>query len=339
MKHFWNLIFILFIFPVFLFGQIDNAKNLKETATEMMKAGEWDKAVIALNRAIVLDASNFELQKNLLQCLYYKRDFEKAVELIKTITEKPEADVMTFQLAANVYKALEEKKEAENIFRMGLKKFPKSGPLYSEFGELLWSNKELAAIEFWEKGIETDPTFSSNYYHAANFYLSTKDKVWTLIYGEIFVNMESLSNRGATMKATLLKCYKEQIFAEIDLFKEMENEKNLFAKTFLQNLSKQTAQLAKGETIETLTMIRTRFILDWFTSSAAKFPFRLFDYHQQLLKEGLFEAYNQWIFGAIDNLSAFENWTKIHAEEYNRFTSFMKNRIFKMQPGQYYKNK
>ena len=92
----------------------------------------------------------------------------------------------------------------------------------------------------------------------------------------------------------------------------------------------------KGLTTEILTMIRTRFILDWYANYSTKYPFRLFDYQRQLLTEGMFNAYNQWLFGTSENLAAYENWTKTNTEEYNNFSTFQKSRVFKMPPGQYY---
>jgi hypothetical protein len=80
-------------------------------------------------------------------------------------------------------------------------------------------------------------------------------------------------------------------------------------------------------------------VLDWFATNGSKYPFRLFEYQQQLIKEGLFEAYNQWLFGTIENLPAFDQWTRANAEVYNKFTAFQKNRIFKMPAGQYYQTK
>jgi hypothetical protein len=101
-------------------------------------------------------------------------------------------------------------------------------------------------------------------------------------------------------------------------------------------MQKQSFAAAAGLSPETLTMIRTRFILDWFNSSAEKFPFRLFEYQQQLLREGMFEAYNQWLFGSVQNLTAYQAWTNTHAPEYNEFSRFQKGRIFKLPQGQYY---
>jgi Tfp pilus assembly protein PilF len=329
-------LFILSFLSLVAFAQTEDAKTLHETAKSFMRSGDFDNAVIVLTRALGQDKKNLDLQKDLVMSYYLKRDYAKALEGVKTLIERDDADVVVYQLAGNVYKALEEARECEKVYKKGLKKFPKSGPLYSEYGELLWSTKDYSAINQWEKGIQLDPSYSGNYYNAALYYFYTKDKVWSLVYGEIFVNMESLSQRGIAMKQQLLRAYKEKLFAEADLMKGEAKNKSEFAKAFLETMSKQSSVANKGITVETLTMIRTRFILDWYATHAAKFPLRLFDYQQQLIKEGLFDAYNQWLFGASDNLAAYDSWTKTHAEQYEAFTAFQRNRIFKMPAGQYY---
>jgi hypothetical protein len=91
-----------------------------------------------------------------------------------------------------------------------------------------------------------------------------------------------------------------------------------------------------GINVESLIMIRTRFVLDWFEKYAAKFPTKLFEYHQQLLREGIFPAYNQWMFGSIQNLMAYQSWITSHATEYADFRKFQNGRIFKIPEGQYY---
>ena len=317
----------------------DDPKTLHQTARSFMMQNDWNNAILILNRITQMDKNNLDFQKDLIQCHYYKRDYEKAIDGIKSVINRDDADVMTFQLAGNIYKAIEDPKECEKIYKQGLKKFPRSGPLHSEYGELLWAKTDYNAITLWEKGIELDPGFSGNYYNAALFYFYTKEKVWGLVYGEIFVNMESLSQRGAAMKDLLLKGYKEKLFVQADLMKGEENNKSAFAKAFLESMNKQSTLVTNGVTTASLTMIRARFILDWYENHAAKFPHRLFDYQQQLLREGMFDAYNQWLFGTVENLSAYDNWTKAHAEEYNGFTSFQKSRIFKVPPGQYYFSK
>ena len=319
-----------------LSAQTEDVKSLNATARNFMIAGDYNNAIIVLNRALQIDKNNLDLQKDLVQTYYLKQDFDKAYEGVKVLVERENADVMTFQIAGNVYKALEEVKECDKMYKKALKKFPKSGALLSEYGELLWATKDFSAIDLWEEGIRVDPAYGGNYYNAARYYFYTKDKVWSLIYGEIFVNMESLSERGAAMKQLLFEGYKEKLFAEPDLLKGSENIKSAFAKAYLISMNKQSALTNKGINIEVLTMIRTRFILDWFVTSAPRYPFRLFDYQQQLIREGMFEAYNQWLFGPIENLAAYDNWTKTHSEQFSAFTTFQRSRVFKVPAGQYY---
>ncbi len=338
MKNIFSLLLVLLV-SFSVMAQPDNTKTLHETAKTFMLSGDYDNAIIVLTKALQNDKNNLEMQKDLVMSYYLKRDYQKALEGVKELVDRDDADVVTFQIAGNVYKALEEVKDCDKLYKKALKKFPNSGPLYSEYGELLWASKDFSAIEQWEKGIESDPGYSGNYYNAATYYFYAKDKVWSLVYGEIFINMESLSERGVAMKEQLYRAYKEKLFADADLMKGEEKNKNEFVKAYLQVMGRQSSLADKGINTEVLTMMRTRFILDWFENYAAKFPFRLFDYHQQLLREGMFDAYNQWLFGATENLAAYDNWTKTHAEEYNAFNTFQRSRIFKMPRLQHYREK
>lgn len=310
-------------------------QTAQETARTFMRSGDFDNAILVLNRALQSDPKSLDLQKDLIMAYYYKRDYVKALEGVKVIMDYDNLDVASYQIAGNVYKALEEVKTADKMYKKALKQYPKSGALYSEYGELLWATQNHEAIRYWEKGIQEDPSFAGNYYNAALYYSNAGDKVWSLVYGEIFVNMESLTERATAMKGLLLENYKK-LFTNADLINDGEKQKNDFAKAFLLTMDKQSPMANRGITTETLTMIRTRFILEWYKTYGAKFPYRLFDYQQQLIREGMFEAYNQWLFGTIENLPAYENWTKTHSEAYNKFTTFQQGRVFKMPAGQYY---
>jgi tetratricopeptide (TPR) repeat protein len=309
-------------------------KTLHETARTFQRRGDYANAILVLNRALQQQPNDLELLKDLAFSYYLQRDFVKAREVAKPLPERPDADVQTFQILGLVYKAIEERKECEKLYKAGLKKFPNSGMLYNEYGEMLWTKQDYSAIKYWEKGIEVDPNFSGNYYNAAKHYYMTFDKVWGLIYGEIFLNLESYSKRTAEIKDLLLDGYKK-LFAETNLQNKQE-VKNPFVSAYLDVMGKSASQVTQGITPESLTALRTRFVLDWFTTQGDKFPFRLFEYQRQLLKEGMFEAYNQWIFGASQNLPAFQNWTNTHAASYNQFTTFQKGRVFKLPTKQYY---
>ena len=316
-----------------LFAQQD-ANSLHETAKAYMRQGDYANAIVVLNRALKEESNNIEISKDLAFSYYLQRNYSQSLETVKPLLDRKDADEQCYQIAGLVYKAIEETKECEKMYKQGIKRFPNSGALYNEYGELVWAKEGADAIRLWEKGIEVDPDYSSNYYNACKYYYYTYDKVWSLIYGEIFVNLESYSKRTPEIKSILVDSYKK-FFSDTKTQKN-QNSKSSFTTAYLTVMNDQSAAVAQGVTAESLSILRSKFILEWFDKYQAKYPFRLFEYHQQLMKEGLFDAYNQWIFGAAQNLPAFQNWTTVHQDEYNRFINFQKNRVFKLPPKQYY---
>jgi tetratricopeptide (TPR) repeat protein len=307
---------------------------LQETARSFMQQGDFTNAFLVLNRASTLEPRNIEITKDLALNYFFQKDYTKGLDAIKTVLDREDADDQCYQIAGYIYKQLEQTKECEKLYRKGIKRFPQSGPLYNDLGELQWEQKNYEAIRQWEKGIETDPNFSKNYYNACKYYFFTADRVWSIIYGEVFVNMEPLSKSTPEIKSILLESYKK-IFAETD-FNKANKETGKFTDAFLQTMKKQSLIASGGINPETLTMIRTRFILDWFHDYAAKYPSRLFEQQRQLLQEGMFDAYNQWLFGTVQNLAAYQNWITTHSSDYNEFSRFQRGRIYKVPAGQYY---
>jgi len=310
------------------------ASELQETARSFMQQGDYSNALLVLNRAAQLEPTNLQVIKDLAFTYYLQKDFPKALSIITPALDREDADDQCYQIAGNCYKQLSQVKDCDRLFRKGIKKFPASGALYNELGELLWAQQDFSAIKQWEKGIEVDPSYSKNYYNACKYYYLSTDKVWSILYGEIFVNMEPLSNRTPEIKTILLESYKK-IFTGQD---PATGDKNRFSTAFSGLMNRQSTLATTGISTETLIMIRTRFILDWFTEQADKLPFRLFDLHRQLLQDGLFEAYNQWLFGSVQNLAAYQQWISSHAAEYDAFTRFQRGRVYKMPAGQYYRN-
>lgn len=311
-----------------------DVKQLQETANTFMRQGDFANAILVLNRAIKLEPKNIEVAKNLGLNYYFAKEYSKALEIYKPLLDLEEADDQCFQVAGDIYIALDEVKECEKIYKKGLKKFPASGPLYNELGELQWAQKDFGAIKQWEKGIEMDPGFSKNYFNACKYYYFSTDKVWSLLYGEIFLNIEPQSSFSAEIKNILLEGYKK-LFADENLEKN-NKDKSGFVAAYLQTMNKLSNIAAVGINTESLTMIRARFILEWYSSYATQYPFKLFELQQQLLQQGMFDAYDQWLFTAAQNLPAYQNWTSAHPSEYTELMRFQTGRIFKIPSGQYY---
>ena len=338
MKRF--LVFILFLFSAYsLFAQEQDAKQLYATAKKLMLQADYDNASLVLNSAIKQDPNNLEMLQDLSYISYLKRDFAKSIELSKTLIERPDAEEQTFQLLGMAYKAIAEYKECDKIYKQALKKFPKSGVLYNESGELMALQKNMnGAIVQWEKGIELDPNYSGNYFNASNYYALSSNTFYEIIYGEIFLNLESYSTRSADVKGLLLEAY-TKLFVPGNLTKlASDNKKSAFERLFFTTMAKSSSLSLEGVTAENLMAIRTRFILDWFGGrNDSRYPYRLFSHQQYLLREGMFDAYNEWIFGAANSPSAYQLWIDAHDKQASAFKQFQQSRVFKVPAGQYYR--
>lgn len=331
-----GLLFLLIVLAGLITQAQDDVKSLQLKAREFTQQGDYPNAQLVLNKAISLDPGNTDLQNDLLFNYYLAQDYARAMELGKKLTAAPNADIRSYQVLGLTYRNIEEVKEAEKLYRSGIKAYPNSGVLYNEFGEFLLSRKKLEeAIDWWEKGIAADPNYSGNYYNAAKYYYVSTDKVWGLIYGEIFVNLESYSRRTPEIKQMLLDGYKKY-FTNMNGLKSPD-ARNEFEQSFTAILNKNAGTVSNGVTAATLTMLRTRFLLDWFEKEPGKLPFRLFDYQRQLTREGYFDAYNQWLFGAAQRLPEFQQWTQQNQQAYDGFIEFQKGRVFKLPAGQNYR--
>ena len=134
MKKYLFLFCSILLLSITVTGQSDDPKTLHENAKTFMRQGDFDNAIVILTRALQMDKNNLDMQKDLAMSYYYKRDYEKALAEAKLLLDHDDADAVTYQIAGNVYKALEEVKDCERIYKAGLKKFPNSGALYSEYG-------------------------------------------------------------------------------------------------------------------------------------------------------------------------------------------------------------
>lgn len=326
MKKQFILIFFLSLAASAL-AQNTSMREWQQRALDFNNRGDHNNAVIVLQQGLKQYPGALALEKDLTTSLLLKRDFAVARQSALLLAERPDADEACFQLGGNALKALEEVKECEKLYAKGIKKFPTSGPLHSELGELLWSLKDKRAVTYWEAGIRVDPNYAGNYYNAALYYSKT-DLLWrTLLYGEIYVNMESRSERSQAIKKLLWDTYQQQLMKPAA---PADTKSTPFEAAVATTFNKASSVLIQGFSSETLTMARTRFVLDWFKKNGERYPFRLFEHHQQLLKAGLFEAYDQWLFGEAENKARFSQWKTDQVETFSKLEAFLFNRVFKL---------
>jgi tetratricopeptide (TPR) repeat protein len=315
-------------------GIAQDAKRLHEMGKNYMIEGDYSNAESLLNDAYKLDTNNIIFTKDLALCLYFEKEYKRGIKLLSQKIDSGFADDQTYQIAGTIYSANQQFVEAENLYLKAIKKFPGNGAFYNDLGELLSRQQKNQCIDFWERGIELDPTYARNYFNASKYY-ENLEPIWSIIYGEIYVNLDPLNPKSPEIKDILINSYKNY-FSDFSNEKYLK-EKNKFAQKVLSNLSKQKdIAREKGVTTSTLTMIRTKFILEWYEDKTEKYTFILFDFHLKLLREGLFESYNQWLLGSSENLAAFQNWTQLHNQEYSEFMQYFKANPYKPAKDEFY---
>src|SRR5690606_34759980 len=181
----------------------------------------------------------------------------------------------------------------------------------------LANKRSKQALQSWNEGITADPALAINYYNASKVYFAEGNSVWALLYGEQFINLEQNTGRTTEIKKLLLDAYRH-LFSpgentQLPAFTTSEYEPRTasnFSSAFKSLMQRHAIVLANGIQTETLIMLRTRFLIDWLKTYQQTYPFTLFDFHEKLIRAGHFDAYNQWLFGAVDNTQAFSIWIK-----------------------------
>jgi len=301
--------------------------DLHKTAKNLMIEGDYENATLVFNKLFGVEPNNIAAQKDFAYLCFLKKDYNKSIEISKKFIDELSVEEKDYQILGMNYKAQGNFKDCEKLYKSGLVKFPNSGVLYTELADLYVIDKKLPeAIKNWKKGIEVDPNYPNNYYYATMYYSATKNYFWTIIYGEIFVNLESYTVRTAEVKSTVLDAYKKILYLGV-------TPNNDFEKEVLNLLGSTTESL----TAYRLSAIRTKFILNWYHNKHnEKYSFRLFDQQRFLLQEGMFDAYNQWLFGIAVDPIQYKNWVDANLVEANKFKQFQEGRVFKLITGQFY---
>lgn len=318
-------------------AQEQTAKLLQETARTLVQKGDYTNAAMILERARQQEPDNISILRDLCFAYYLGRDFSKAIETGKVLVENPNADQQSFQVLGLAYKAIASYKECGKLYRTALRKFPNSGVIYNEYAELFASENDLdEAIIQWEKGIEADPNYSSNYYNATMYYTRKANWIRAALYGELFLNLESYSARTGEIKLQLYTSWKNLLAA--GTIQQLKGQKSVsaFEKTVLDLLAKTASKARPLVSADILTAIRTGFIVEWAAAQQKNYPFQLFSNQQYLVSQGLFEAYTYWLFAPSLDAGVYQAWQKSHPKETAGFTAYQQSRVFKAPSGEYY---
>lgn len=342
--------FILFItgkaFCQYTEWPTPEVEQMYKQAKEYLSKGGIKQSIVLLQQAIQLAPDVMILHRDLAYSLNLAGEHDEAYKTIEPIIENGQADEQSYYIASTALTGAGEKKKVKKIIEKGIKKYPHSGLLYHELGKYYENDNDLEyALDAWLQGIEEDPSYHLNYYEAARMYANTDKMIWTILYGEVFVNMERQTNRSLEIRKMLLEAYRKTFntigtgdvpkYGNTTAAIEDENFEKAVRQIFLQL----APVVSDGITAENLTMLRTRFVMDWMENYNAKYPYSLFTYHEKMLRDGQFEAYNQWLFGRAENSNLFDGWKQFHAKALPEFENWAQQNQFHPTSGDFYNNK
>ena len=343
--------FLFFAVPLFFFSSIcwaqDNKTLALEKAKEAIKLvddGKYEDGISLLKEAQQLDPNNYNYPYEIGYTYYVQNKLLPALDKFKEAAAFKINNAQCYQMLGNVYSDLNDSANAFQSYNQGLEHFPHAGIIYLEKGNFFYSKKQyLEALSYYEKGIEMDPEFPSNYFYATKIFCASSERIWGVIYGEIFMNLERGSKRASEISELLYKTYQSAIkindnqsaaisFSKIISLNNKKKELLPFSTTFemLMTLSV-TPLILSGETdfsLGFMSKIRNNFISNWVEKNHYKdYPNILFDFHQLLLKDGYLEAYTHWILRK-GNESEFEQWKNASKEKWTAFINwFDKNHL------------
>jgi tetratricopeptide (TPR) repeat protein len=332
------LFFLILSTPV-VFCQVEDNEVTKryQNAIDLMDNGKIDESISALKEAIGLYPKIYDFRYELAYANYLKKDYKQTIAILNKLKDHKDVTDRLFQLLGNSFDVIGDSINALKIYDLGLNRFPNSGKLYFEKGNVYLNNKNYhKALFFYELGIKEDPKFSSNYYRATLLYCRSTEEVWGMIYGEIFMNLERNSKRTVEISKLLYDTYKSQIQFTSD---------TSFSVSFSQNANISVngtsspiplpfgigayeptlmMSMLKEKTIDmsSLNRIRTNFINLYFERAFnTKYPNVLFDFQNEIKNAGHLEAYNYWILMKGDE-DGFSKWISENKDKWDAFVSW-----------------
>ncbi|MGH1518396.1 tetratricopeptide repeat protein [Chryseobacterium sp. JK1] len=301
-------------------------------AVKLIDEEKYDQAILILRDCEKKDPKDYTYPYEIALAYTRKADYKNAIYELEKIKTYPDINDYYYALLGNVYDESGNAVQAIKAYDEGLEKFPASGRLYLEKGIVLESQGKLKdAVELYEKGIKAEPMYPSNYYRVSQLYLNSKDVLYGLIYGEIFVNLERTTSRSQKMSELLYATYKKAIHfdaenislnfceAVIDAEKYKKNNSIPFCITFATNFA--LASIGQKEiNLETLSSIRKKFIEEYFKKDNYP-PNVLLSYHKMMEDQHVFNAYNHYIF-QIGDENGFKEWQTQNTTEYDKFVDW-----------------
>lgn len=314
-------------------------------AVQLMDNGDIERSTDILYGVLHEYPKDYVANYELGYAYYIKGDYTQAGKIFGRISRSAEVTDRLYQMWGNSRDLHGKPDKAVKIYRKGLERFPESGCLRMEMGTMAFNDGRYdEALKWYEQGIAVAPQYPTNYMRAAVIYMNSTERVWGMIYGELFMNMVCNDEQNLTMSCYLADAYAKGITAskneageDVIVISFSENSEIAFdrdsgtaAMPYGIAVYEPTLGVAVVETgippfgTDQLSEVRRRFLDIYFdeeSGPARMFPNLLFERQREIAEAGHFEAYTRWILRGGDE-PAFDAWRDAHQKQWSEFVGW-----------------
>lgn len=334
-------------------------RQLLHNAVELVDGGMSESAMEDFDILANKYPKNYIVRYERAYALYTLRRYDDVIKEQKFLLKSKEANELTYQLVGNAYDMTGERKKAAGIYSDGLKKFPDSGPLHLELGNLCFLDHEyFKAIDYYNKGIVVAPNFASNYYQAATLYFMLDDwKVWGLVYAETEILLApSNEGRHRHMASLIVDCFRESISLDygdnptlsVSLVPEralnFNTDTNIvylgFPGVYEGALDQPLFKMFMDKepftgSLPQLIELRRGAVEAYYSATDNIYgsSMYLLEFQKKVIDAGHWEAYNYYILGPGYDDDVFGDWYEAHEEEFDAFVEWYNAAPFRLGDG------
>ena len=330
-----------------------SSEELIERAVALMDNGAVGTAISVLNGVLEKDSANLVARYELGYAHYINDNMPRAIEEFSKIIDKWDYNEQVYGMLGNSYDMNGQSGKAEEIYKKGLERFPKSAYLLNELSVIALKAEDYnKSLDYCLQGIKANPQYSPCYFRAASLFLQSDYPVWGMIYGEMYMAMERRNgDRIKEMSRLMMDAYKRCITFDDDVLSltfsadtiNVDTEESTDASMRRFDLVGYEMCMALSVTdagikeinAENMCKVRKAYVDKLATDSV--FSIYRNPYVKHLLAvraSGYEDAYNHFVTMGYD-APALSKWANSHPFEWNRFADWLNAYIPDMGDGEY----
>lgn len=331
---------VLLLFPAAVFSQSADAALEKYYSNT-----HNSKTVIKLQyldslQKIFPGDYRFTYEKSI--ALIQNEEYKEATHILDSLVASGVRSELVYCLWINCYMNADNRAKAKEAADSAYAAFPNSARVLCEVGYVEKDRgNEYAAVLDWESGIHEDPHYSENYIPLIDYNYSLNERIWSVIYGEIYLNISHIERNIERVSAKAFDAVFSSLAKpgdSIPMYRFCAIRKSYkpgvidsakYPFTFASQLemihsyTKLCAGNKFDKSLKSLVWLFDIFDSAWQKSIyAAKWKNPVWEYHAELKKSGLLEPYIYLMYRA-GSPEEFAEYAKTNRQKLQKLAKYL----------------